>query len=329
MAKILFNTDGMPAGRLRELLGCGISGAEAAAAAGIDPEISQLALWAEKTDKLDYKTNLPAEKFTSADVQLIGREFRKAYGKTVRECDEVFAHDELPFMTAMPLFFVDGENAAVDAREIPAGFPEELSEITELPEFAAAQACHDMAVLGCGKIYLALFKRGCGELKFFEAGNCGKCGWIINAEKHFWLGHVKLGLPPAPRGNIANGANNGNDDTDAGIFKQLAAARLVKSDDPEKLAAPFDLDEYSETVRELFELRKNIKELQEREKLLKDEIISQIPDNSVGFTGEFRVELSRQNRRIVDTQKLKTEFAEIYEQCQKNSTAEYLRIFEF
>lgn len=289
-----------------------IGGSNAAAALGVDPYKSRLELWAEKTGKV----NSPFEE--DSERKRLGRElegyaaerFAEVTGKELRIPEAMYVHEEFDFLTANLDREVVGENAGLECRTTTRAFEDLPDDFSELPKNLLAQCYHYLAVMEFEKIYLAVLDLFSGKLKIYEIPyDAEKCGELINAEKSFWYDYVLAETAPAPDGS----------DSAEEVLKALAEPIRGNST---------DLESSSELIGELFELRKKIKEYEVREKQLRQEIILQMGDNQTGFTENFRVDLTRQNRKIVDTKNLKENYAEVYAACLKNSTANILKISE-
>lgn len=301
--------------RLPQTLG-GITGAEAAAALGLDKRVSKLELWAEKTGKIQREKERKTEK-DRLNLYLssyMARRFAEETGMKVRLPEAVFAHDEFDFLTADHDWEIIGENGGEKAGLIckTANFAfEKVPENCEkLPKNWLAECYHNLAVMRFEKIYLAVQDLFSGIFKIYEIYyDEEKCRGITEAEARFWEDYVIAKIPPKPDGS----------ESAEEVLKQLAK--------PSRGEAA-NLENYSESVRELYDLRQKIKEFESRERCLRQELIAAMDGNSSGIAGKFRVDFSKQDRKIADIKLLKEKHSEIYDSCLKDSAALVLKITE-
>lgn len=312
MAKILCNLKDLSREEWLEKRLHSIGGSEAAAALGVDKHTSGLELWSRKTGKWNFTEDKDSErKRLGRDLEGYAAErFSEATGKRIGVPEHMYVHDEFDFLTANPDREIVGENAALECVTVNSAFEKIPEKVSELPQNILAQCYHYLAVMNFEKIYLALLDLFSGELKIFEIPyDEEKCGKLLETEISFWNDHVISGIPPEPDGSDS---------------AEEALKRLAEPVHGE----PVDLNNYSEQVNELFELRRKIKDSETLEKKLRQEIILAMDGNSAAFTEKYRLNFSKQNRKTVDTKVLKEDHAEIYEKCLKNSMANILKISE-
>lgn len=312
MAKIFAELKGMDRAEwLRKRLH-GIGGSEAGAACGVDRFMSELELWERKTGRWDSEKDRDTERIRlGRDLEpYIAKRFSEVTGKELRVPESMYVHDEIDFAIADLDREIVGENACLECRTVSSAFERLPDSFEELPEYLLAQCYHYLAVMSFEKIYLALLDLFTGELKIYEIPyDHQKCSGLLNAEQRFWRNCVILDIPPKP---------DGSDSAEEALKMLPEPVRGTQT----------DLGYYSENVDELFGIRKKIKELEAREKLLRQELIAVMGEASSAVTPKYRLELSRQTRKLVDSKLLKENHAEIYRECLKDSSANILKIIE-
>lgn len=312
MARILANLKGVEHAEWLEKRLSGIGGSEAAAACGVDKYMSKLELWARKTGRWNSENECNSERIRlGRDLEYyIAKRFSEATGKEFRVSDAMYMHDEFDCIIADLDGVIVGENAGLECRTVNSAFEKLPEKFEELPRNLLAQCYHYLAVMNFERIYLALLDLFSGELKIFEIPfDEKKCAALLECELRFWNDHVMADIRPRP---------DGSDSADE------ALKRLAKPICEE----PIDFEIYSESVGELYGLRQKIKEFEVRERVLRQELIDALDGNSNAFTEKFRINFTRQSRKILDQKLLKENHAEIFRECLRESPADILKISE-
>lgn len=290
----------------------GIYGSEAAAACGVDGHMSALELWARKTERWNSETKCESEQIQLCkDLKpYITLRFSQETGKRTQYPEGVYCHDMHEFILADIDREIVGENACLECRTASSAFEGLPENFEELPPNMLAQCYHYLAVMNYERVYLALLDLFSGELRIYEIPyDHKKCEGLLACEARFWNDNVIADIRPKPDGSDSAGE---------------ALKRLIEPIHGDEL----ELSEHSESVGELYELRKRIKEFEAREKLLRQELIDAMDGNSSAVTEKFRLNFTRQNRKIIDTKALKEAHSEIYSECLRDSAADILKITE-
>lgn len=122
---------------------------------------------------------------------------------------------------------------------------------------------------------------------------------IIPAAKDFWFNNVLALKEPEVQST----------DTD---FANSLYSNVVKNSE---IMLPDD--ETNEIARTVFECKAKIKELEKIMTEAQNRLKDRLQDNEIGYTKDYTVKWSPRSQMRVDTDKLKSEFPEVYAQVQK------------
>ena len=294
----LAKTLDMPREQWLELRRRGIGGSDAAAIVGLDRYRSPFDVYA---DKLGLKPEIPDNEAMrqGRDLeQYVAERFMEATGKKVRRRNAMLQHPEYPFITANIDRWVAGENAGLECKTTSVLNRCKFSQ-GEFPPRYYVQCMHYMAVTGAERWYLAVLVLNKAFHVFTIERDEAEINALIEAEKDFWENHIMKQIPPVPDGS----------ESTAEIIKQLF---------PEaKESAEIALFGYEGKIQQYLELDTKVKELEcERDKL-KQELQLAMADAEIGRAQGYIVEWKNQVRQTLDTKKLKSEHAEIYEKYLK------------
>jgi len=303
----LAKTLDMPREQWLELRKKGIGGSDSAAIVGLDRYRSPFDVYA---DKLGLKPEIPDNEAMrqGRDLeQYVAERFMEATGKRVRRRNAMLQHPEYPFMIADIDRWVVGENAGFEAKTTSVLNRAKFNQ-GEFPPRYYVQCMHYMAVTGAERWYLAVLVLNKSFHVFTIERDEAEINALIEAEKDFWENHVLKKIPPAPDGS----------ESTSDLIKQLF---------PEaREAAEIALFGYEGKIQQYLELDTKVKELEcERDKL-KQELQLAMADAEIGRAQGYVVEWKNQVRQSLDTKKLKSEHAEIYEKYLK--PAQTVRMFK-
>ena len=305
-AQVLANTLDMQRDEWLELRKKGIGGSDAAAIVGLDRYRSPFDVYA---DKLGLRPEIPDNEAMrqGRDLeQYVAERFMEATGKKVRRRNAMLQHPEYSFMLADIDRWVVGENAGLECKTTSVLNRTKFSQ-GEFPPNYYVQCVHYMAVTGAERWYLGVLVLNKAFHVFTIERDEAEIQALIEAEKHFWENHVMKQIPPAPDGSEATSE----------VIKQLF---------PEaREAVETALFGYESKIQQYLELDAKVKELEQERDKLKQEIQFAMADAEIGRAQGYVVEWKNQVRQTLDTKKLKSEHAEIYEKYLK--PAQTVRMF--
>jgi len=294
----LAKTLDMPREQWLELRKKGIGGSDSAAIVGLDRYRSAFDVYAEKIGLKPEQPDNEAMRQGRDLEQYVAERFMEATGKKVRRRNAMLQHPEYPFMLANIDRWVVGENAGLECKTTSVLNRAKFNQ-GEFPPNYYVQCMHYMAVTGADRWYLAVLVLNKSFHVFTIERDEAEIQALIAAEKDFWENHVMKQIPPAPDGSEATSE----------VIKQLF---------PEaREATETALFGYEGKIQQYLELDTKVKELEcERDKL-KQELQLAMADAEIGRAQGYIVEWKNQVRQSLDTKKLKSEHAEIYEKYLK------------
>ena len=285
----------------------GIGGSDAAAIVGLDPWRSSFDVYA---DKLGLRPEIPDNEAMrqGRDLeQYVAERFMEATGKKVRRRNAMLQHPEYPFMIANIDRFVIGENAGLECKTTSMLNKAKFSQ-GEFPPNYYVQCVHYMAVTGAERWYLAVLVLNKSFHVFTIERDEAEVQALIAAEKDFWENHVLKQIPPAPDGSEST-------------------SELIKTMYPEaKEHFTASLFGYEEKISTYLNIDNQIKELERKREAIKQELQLAMDEAEIGRAQGYIIEWKNQVRQTLDTQRLKKEQAEIYQQYLK--PAQTVRVFK-
>jgi putative phage-type endonuclease len=276
----------------------GVSGSDAAAIIGLNRWRSAFDVYA---DKLGLKKEQPDNEAMrqGRDLeQYVAERFVEATGKKVRRRNAMLQHPEYPFMIANIDRWVVGENAGFEAKTTSVLNRTKFAQ-GEYPPNYYVQCMHYMAVTGADRWYLAVLVLNKAFYVFTIERDEAEIQTLIDAEKDFWENHVLKQIPPAPDGT----------ESTSELIKQL----FPEAREREEIA----LYGHEEKIQQYLELDARVKELTQERDAIKQELQLALADAEIGRAQGYIVEWKNQVRQSLDTKKLKSEHAEIYEKYLK------------
>lgn len=301
------NTLDMPREQWLELRKKGIGGSDSAAIVGLDPWRSSFDVYA---DKLGLKPEEPDNEAMRQGRDLedyVASRFCEATGKKVRRKNAILQHPEYPFMIANIDRFVIGENAGLECKTTSMLNKAKFSQ-GEFPPNYYVQCVHYMAVTGAARWYLAVLVLNKSFHVFTIERDEAEIKALIDAERDFWENHVMKQIPPTPDGS----------ESTSELIKQL----FPEAREREQIA----LFGYEDKIERYLLLDSQVKELERARDQLKQELQLAMGDAEIGQAQGYVIEWKNQVRQTLDTQRLKKEQAEIYQQYLK--PAQTVRVFK-
>jgi len=276
----------------------GLGGSDAAAVCGLNPYISAMDVFQDKTtEETSGEDNEAMRQGRDLEEYAAGR-FCEATGLKVRRSNVMYRSLEYPFMLANVDRLVVGEDAGLECKTASA-FSADKWKDGEVPLHYLLQCCHYMAVTGRSRWYIAVVILG-REFKY--AGIHREESLIqnlIRLEQEFWKRYVVQGIMPPPDGSEACGNLL---DKYFGASKKGSAMRLVGFD---------------EKLERRQEIAGQMKELEREQKQIDQEIKLYMKDCETAFNGSYRVTWSSVESVRLDSKRIKEERPEIYRDFSK------------
>jgi putative phage-type endonuclease len=294
----LAKTLDMPREEWLELRKKGIGGSDAAAIVGLDRYRSPFDVYAEKIGLKPEQPDNEAMRQGRDLEQYVAERFMGATGKKVRRRNAVLQHPEHHWMLANIDRWVVGENAGLECKTTSVLNRAKFSQ-GEFPPNYYVQCMHYMAVTGAERWYLAVLVLNKAFHVFTIERDEAEVQALIEAEKDFWENHVLKQIPPTPDGS----------ESTSEVIKHL----FPEAREREEVA----LYGHEEKIQQYLELDARVKELTQERDAIKQELQLALADAEIGRAQGYIVEWKNQVRQSLDTKKLKSEHAEIYEKYLK------------
>lgn len=279
----------------------GIGSSDAAAAIGLNPYKSALALWLEKTNrdqlmpKPDFEDDSLPTYWGNILEPIVATHYTKRTGRKVRRINAVLQHPNEPWMLAN----IDREVIGSDEVQIleckTAGIQGSRLWRDGVPEYVHIQVMHQLAVTGKPAADVAVLLGG-QELQVYRIErNETMIAQLIELERRFWQ-YVQEDTPPP---------GDGSDSAD------LALRCLFPDSNIETVDLSTD-EEWNHTFDRLTAVRHNLQELSTEESLLKQRIQHQLGDagKAVFLNGVVTWKRSKDSVTL-DTNKLSQEHPQL------------------
>lgn len=281
-----------------------LTGSDIGAVCGMNPYKSAMQVYLDKiSPEIEVVDNESMRLGRDLEDYVAGR-FTEATGKKVRRSNAMYVHDDHSFMMANIDRLVMGERAGLECKTA-SPYQAERWKDGKIPEWYYLQCQHYMKVLEMDGWYLAVLIYGKGFQYIYLPRDEELLDHLVEIEKDFWENHVQAKVMPSPDGS------KGADELIQTCFhrKKGAVTRLM------------GLDEQITRRNELVEL---IKKMQTEQKIIEQEIKMYLGKEQAqtGISDQYRVTWTEYETRRIDTERLKREQPEIYEdysKIQKNS----------
>ena len=178
----------------------GIGGSDASAILGVNPYSSPLKVYLDKIGKSEDKETNEAMRQGTDLEQYVADRFVEATGKKIRKCNKILQHPEYPWMLANIDRDIVGENAGLECKTT-APYSKFKFDEGEINPHYYWQCIHYMAVTGADRWYVSIVVLGKSHHVFCIERDEADIATLIEAEKDFWLNHVKPKVPPLPTGS--------------------------------------------------------------------------------------------------------------------------------
>ena len=308
-ANIIANTKDMPREEWLNKRRCGIGGSDASSILGFNPYKSSMAVY---IDKIKPRINETSSKETSYKMELgnklksfIASEFMLKTGKKVRSINGMLRNDKYPFAIANIDRSIVGEKAFLECKVTNSFNKKEWSKT--VPIHYQIQMNHYMAVTGATYCYVAVLI-GNEELVIHKLDRDEEMiDEIMKLEEMFWNNCILGNELPMPDGSSDYSKTLDN------LYKDSKNDVLILFEEEEVL------DRYDEVVRLYKDFEKEKKAIEQYLKL-------QIQEYEIAYVGDRKITWKTQERKAIDTTRLKKEHPEIVEKFTKTTTSRVLKI---
>lgn len=299
-------TAGMGREAWLQLRRTGIGGSDAGAICGADPYRSAMTVFRDKTGGAAEEIDNEAVRIGHDLEQYVAERFMELTGLKVRRSNYMYRSMEHPFMIADVDRLVAGEDAGLECKTASA-YNADKWEDGKIPAHYVLQCFHYMAVTGKRTWYIAAAILGRGFIYRKLEWDDMIINGLIEAEREFWERHVMTGTMPPPDGSSA---------CDEVIRQYFPAARK----DAVELAG------FDERLKRREEITGMIKELEEEQKKIEQEVKLSMGEYELARSGSYRILWGNVESTRLDTKRLKEEKPEIYRDYAKTSSSRRFEI---
>lgn len=273
----------------------GIGGSDAAALLGLNPYRTPYELWAEKQGFLPAKEDTECMRQGRDLEQYVACRFMEQTGMKVRSVPHMYQSVKYPFMQATIDRIVVGRKEGLECKTTSILQDKALSK-GEIPLPYYCQCMHYLAVTGFDCWHLAVLVLNRGFYVFRIERDEKEIQCLIEQEQSFWETYI-LGNAIPPTQGLAS-------ETTA-ILSQYKGNMQLE-------ATP--LFEHDQTAERYLELGKRIDELSAEREQLKQQIMLSMGESTQGLLTNGTISWKPQERRTIDTKRLKQDHPKLYEQ---------------
>ncbi|WP_042302652.1 YqaJ viral recombinase family protein [Paraburkholderia kururiensis] len=184
----------------------GIGGSDAAAAVGLNPYMSPLELWLDKTGRAEGLPGPDPDDTTSPTYwgtllePIVAASYTKQTGNKVRRVNAVLRHPTIPFMLAnLDREIVGARNVQILECKTAGDFGARLWR-NGVPEYVELQVQHQLAVTGKTAAHVAVLLCGQALEVFRIERDEGLIARLVELEARFWQ-YVESDTPPPADGS--------------------------------------------------------------------------------------------------------------------------------
>jgi len=289
----------------------GLGGSDVGAICGVSPFTSARQIYFKKTGQFDdaLQPNEAAKErmhFGHILEPIVADEYAQRTGNKIMTVDATLVHKDYPWALAnVDRLIVDGEGKPIGVLECKttSEYMKEEWESGDILQSYIYQLNWYLWILGLKKGAFACLVGG-NKFYYYDVFRNDELlrDTIIPAAKHFWFDNVLALKEPEMQAT----------DTD---FANTTYSEVVKDSEITLLD-----DTTNDLARTVFNCKTKIAELTKTMKEAQNRLKDRLQDNEIGYTKDFTVKWSPRSQSRVDTDKLKSNFPDVYEQVQKKIT---------
>lgn len=285
----------------------GIGGSDAGAICGLNPYVSAIHVFRDKTSETVSLMDNEAMRQGRDLEDYVASRFSDATGLKVRRSNMMYRSIEHPFMIADVDRLIVGEDAGLECKTASAYNADKWKD-DKIPAHYLAQCYHYMAVTGKKEWYIAVVILG-KEFKY------AKITWddsviqnLITIEERFWNENVLAGVMPDPDGTAV---------CDEILNEYFHTA--IK----EQAVELYGFDEKLRRREEVISLQEK---LEQERKQIEQEIKLYMGQSELGYSDNFHVSWSNVDTTRIDSKRIKEERPDIYEEFSKTTSSRRLTV---
>lgn len=284
----------------------GIGGSDAGAVIGVNKWRSPYTVYCDKLGKLPPIEDTERMRQGRDLENYVAKRFEEQTGKKVRRKNAIIKNPIYPFALADVDRIVSGENSLLECKT--------TSELNlkkyksgEYPDTYYTQMLHYLSVTGADKIYLAVLVFSSGFYVFELERDEEEIAALMRMEKQFWE-YVKAETPPP-------------------VDYTESTSRALNTVYSESNDTEIDLSPLSKSIENLYRLKEQKKEIDDKIRLEENHIKGAMKEYSVGTYDSYKVTWKNQTRKIFDIKKFARENPNI--DLEPYYTTKSSRVFRF
>ena len=271
----------------------GIGGSDAGAICGLNPYVSPMQVFLDKTSAVQETEDKEAMRQGRDLEQYVAERFMEATGLKVRKANYIFKHDEYSFILANVDRLVVGENAGLECKTVSAYNADKWKE-GKIPEHYQIQCHHYMLVTGATHWYIAAVILGIGFVYYKIQRDEEIIRYLADIESKFWKDHVLKNEIPAPDGS-------------------KACEEVLKKYFPKANSEPpVLLTQFKEKLERREEIVRLLEKLETEKNCIEQEIKVQMGEAERAECEKYQIQWSNVISNRIDTKRLKEEEPELY-----------------
>ena len=300
MCKILARTKDITKEEWLKLRKHGIGGSDAGAVCGLNPYVSAMDVYADKTSENISVYDNEAMKQGRDLEQYVANRFSEAAELKVRKSNAMYVNEKYPFMIADVDRLIVGGNAGLECKTASPYSADKWKD-GNIPAHYLAQCYHYMAVLNTSAWYIAVVIYG-KDFKFFKIDRDEDIiNDLIQIEKEFWENNVLKRQMPKPDGSEAT-------------------TKFINSFFPQsKENKSIPLIGFDSKLKRREEINELLNKLTTEKNQIEQEVKSYMQDAETAENDSFFVSWKSITSNKIDSTKLKAEMPDVYKSFLKPS----------
>ena len=278
----------------------GIGGSDAGAICGLNPYVSPMSVFYEKTrEEVETYDNESMRQGRDLE-EYVARRFMEETGLKVRRSNAMYQSEEYPFMLANVDRLISGENMGLECKTASA-YNSDKWIGDSVPAHYEIQCHHYMAVTGAEAWYLAVLIMG-REFKYKRIDRDEELIQnLIAIEREFWEEHVLTGNMPDPDGS--------------NISKEVINRYF-----PTSVKKSIPLPSYlNEQLKRREGINRLTKKLEQEQNQIEQQIKIFMGEYEEAFNEHYKVSWSNVDTVRIDSKRLKEERPDLYRDFAKSS----------
>ena len=281
----------------------GIGGSDAGAVCGMNPYVSPIKVFFDKTSVDMESVDNEAMRIGRDLEEYVAKRFTEETGLKVRKKNAILYDEEYPFMLANVDRMIVGENVGLECKTASPYSADKWKD-DEAPAHYIIQCHHYMAVTSAKAWYLAVLIMG-KEFKYMRIERDEEIiTHLRKIEADFWNENVLKNVMPSPDGSVIA------DEVIKRYFSNAVANTSIHLK-----------DEFTEKLQRRDELLKVIDKLSKEQAQIEQEVKVYMNENELAQNERYIVSWKNYISNKLDTVKLKQEVPEIYKKYLQSKTS--------